>query len=86
MAHYIWHYSVSGLCTPSCSQKKNRSQKMICPHSCMKGWQSMSNRKSRLIDREANEAYASGPLTCMGPFQDSGRGSSNALKSYSSYM
>jgi len=60
--------------------KKNISQEMICPHSQVKGWQSMSNRKSSLIDREANEAYASGPLTCMGPFQGPGRGSSNALE------
>jgi len=60
--------------------KKNISQKMICPHSRVKGWQSTPNRKSSLIDREANEAYASRPLTCMDPFQGPGRGSSKALE------
>jgi hypothetical protein len=60
--------------------KKDMSQKLICSYSLVKGWQSTSNRKSILIDREANEAYASGPLTCMGPFQGPERGSSNALE------
>ena len=30
------------------------------------------------IDHEANDAYASSPLTCMGPFQGPGRRPSNA--------
>jgi hypothetical protein len=34
------------------------------------------------IYREADEAYASGPLTCTGPFQDPGRGFNIVFKRY----
>jgi len=38
----------------------------------VKGWQSTSNRKSRLIDREANEAYVLGPSLAWAPSKDLG--------------
>jgi hypothetical protein len=43
------------------------SQKLICSHSRVKGWQSTSNRKSMLTDRKANEAYAPGPSLALAP-------------------
>ena len=46
MAHYIWDYSVSGFRTLSCTQK-SMSQKLVCSQSQVKGWRSLSSRKSR---------------------------------------